>query len=413
MFEWRLGRSSAKESSRRCRTRELRPEILFVLAAGLGVGLALACQRKAQPAPPPPEVEVVKVEPKDLPIQDEWIGTLDGSVNAQIRAQVTGYLQKQDYREGSHVKAGDLLFEIDPRPFQAVLDQARAKLAQDRALLGKSRLDVQRYTPLAKERAISKEELDNAVQAERAGAAQVKADEATVETARLNLGFTKISSPIDGLAGIALAQVGDLVSPSSGLLTTVSAIDPIRVYFQISESLYLTVSRDNPLIGQGGSPLELFLANGSLYPLKGKVAFLDRQVNSATGTLQVVGLFPNPDSVLRPGQYARVRAETRVERQALAIPQRAVTQVQGSYQIAVVAPDDTVHTQSVKVGPQVGSSWIIADGLKPGDRVVVEGVQKIHDGARVKPKLVVNSIASNPPPVPDSGTRPETHAPSQ
>jgi len=347
----------------------------------------------------------VKVEPKDLPIRDEWIATLDGSVNAQIRAQVAGYLKKQDYAEGSHVKAGDLLFEIDPRPFRAALDQAEAKLAQDRALLGKSQLDVKRYTPLAREQAVSQQELDNAVQGARAAAAQVKADQAAVEAAQVNMDFTRITSPINGLAGIALAQIGDLVSPSSGPLTIVSTIDPIRVYFQISEKLYLTMWRQEPLVGAAGPKLDLFLADGSHYPAKGRVAFIDRQVNESTGTLQVVGLFPNPDSILRPGQYARVQAQTRVERGALAVPQRAVTELQGSYQMALVAPDGRVHIQPVKVGAQVGSSWIISDGLKPGDQVIVEGVQKVRDGVMVRPKLVENKVT-------DTLERPAASAPS-
>lgn len=349
------------------------------------------------------------VEPKDLPIRDEWIATLDGSVNAQIRAQVSGYLKSQRYAEGSHVKKGDLLFEIDARPFQAALDQAKAKLAQDRALLGKSEQDVKRYTPLAREQAISKEELDNAVQARLAASAQVKADQAAVETAQVNLSFTRIASPIDGLAGIALAQIGDLVSPGSGPLTTVSTIDPIKAYFQISEQLYLAMGRQESLLGESGPALTLLLADGSRYPAQGKVAFVDRQVNSTTGTLQVVGLFPNPDSILRPGQYARVRAQTRIERNALAIPQRAVSELQGSHQVAVVGPDNRVHIQPVKLGAQVGSSWIVSDGLKPADRVVVEGVQKAKEGALVKPKLVENKItdtlekAGPSAPGPDAG----------
>lgn len=332
------------------------------------------------------------VEPKDLPIYDEWIATLDGSVNAQIRAQVSGYLKSQRYTEGSHVNQGDLLFEIDARPFQAALDQAKAKLAQDRALLGKSEQDVKRYTPLAREQAISKEELDNAVQARLAASAQVKADQAAVETAQVNLGFTRITSPIDGLAGIALAQIGDLVSPSSGALTTVSTIDPIKAYFQISEQLYLAMGQRASWNVENAPALELILADGSRYPRPGKVAFTDRQVNPSTGTLQVVGLFPNPNFALRPGQYARVRAQTRIERGALAIPQRAVSELQGSHQVAVVGPDNRVHIQPVKLGAQVGSSSIISEGLKPADRVVVEGVQKVRDGALVRPKLVENKI---------------------
>ena len=343
--------------------------------------------KKKQPPPSPPEVEVITVAPTNVPIFEEWIGTLDGYVNAQIRAQVTGYLLKQDYAEGSRVKKGDPLFEIDSRPFQAVLDQAASKLEQDRAQLGKAELDVQRYTPLAKEQAISQEELDNAVQARLAAQAQVKADEAAIENAQLNLGFTKILSPVDGLAGIALGQIGDLVSAGSGPLTTVSTLDPIKVYFQISEQSYLNFWRDHTFAGdaQANLELELILADGSIYPKKGRVSFVDRQVNPSTGTLQVVGLFPNPDLFLRPGQYGRVRAQTGLKQNALTVPQRAVTELQGAYQLAVVGETNTVRVQSVRVGEQVGSIWVIESGLKPGDQVVVEGNQKARQGTVVRP----------------------------
>lgn len=344
------------------------------------------CTKKAPP-PPPPEVEVITLEPTNVPIVEEWIGTLDGYVNAQIRAQVTGYLLKQDYSEGSEVKRGDLLFEIDPRPFQATLNQAKSKLAQDQAQLGKADLDVRRYTPLAQEQAISQEELDNAVQAKLAAEAQVKADEAAVETAQLNLGFTRITSLIDGLAGIALGQIGDLVSPSSGLLTTVSTIDPIKVYFQVSEQSYLNFWRRHTSSGsETNIELQLVLSDGSLYAERGRVFFADREVNPNTGTLQVVGLFPNPGFILRPGQYGRVRAQTQLKQNALSVPQRAVAELQGTYQVSVVGQTNRVHVQPVKVGEQVGPAWIIENGLKPGDRVIVEGIQKAKEGTVVVPK---------------------------
>ena len=356
---------------------------LLVLFCLWGAG----CKKKA-PAPAQAEVEVITLEPTNVPIVEEWIGTLDGFVNAQIRAQVTGYLLKQDYSEGSEVKKGDLLFEIDPRPFQATLNQAKSKLAQDQAQLGKAELDVKRYGPLAQEQAISQEELDNAVQAKLAAQAQVKADEAAVETAELNLGFTKINSLIEGLAGTALGQIGDLVSPSGGPLTTVSTIDPIKVYFQVNEQSYLNFwHRHVPSSGSGTNiELQLVLSDGSLYAQKGRVFFADRQVNPTTGTLQVAGLFPNPDGVLRPGQYGRVRAQTQIRQNALAVPQRAVTELQGSYQVAVVGETNRVHLQPVKVGEQIGSEWIIESGLKLGDRVIVEGTQKAKEGTVVMPK---------------------------
>lgn len=347
----------------------------------------LGC-KPAAPPPPPPEVQVITLAATNVPIFDEWIGTLDGFVNAQIRAQVTGYLLTQNYAEGGVLKRGDLLFQIDPRPFQAVCDQAEARLAQDRAQAGKTTLDVKRYTPLAQEQAISQEELDDAVQADLGAQSQVKADEAALETARLNLGFTRVTSPIDGLAGTALAQIGDLVGQSSGqILTTVSTIDPIKVYFQVSEESYLTFW--GKLGAAGGTndalPLQLILSDGSIYPAAGKMLFADRQVNPNTGTLQIAGLFPNPHLLLRPGQYGRVRAQTQVKTNALIVPQRAVAQLQGAFQVTLVTATNTAHLQPVTVGEQVGSGWIIESGLQPGDRIVVEGTQKTKEGAAVNP----------------------------
>lgn len=366
---------------------EQKVSCLFCLSLAFFLPLFLAaagCQKKAPP-PPPPEVEFITVEPTNVPVVEEWIGTLDGYVNAQIRAQVAGYLLKQGYAEGSEVRKGDLLFEIDPRPFTAALNQAQSKLAQDQAQLGKAELDVKRYTPLAQEQAISQEELDNAVQAKLAAEAQVKADEAAIETAQLNLGFTTINSPIDGLAGIALGQIGDLVSPSSGPLTTVSTIDPIKVYFQVSEQSYLNFwHRHAHATGsETNIKLHLVLSDGSVYPETGRVFFTDREVNPTTGTLQVVGLFPNPDRILRPGQYGRVRSQTDLKRDALAVPQRAVTELQGTFQVALLEQTNRVHLQPVKVGEQFDSSWLIESGLKPGDRVIVEGTQKAKEGAVV------------------------------
>jgi membrane fusion protein (multidrug efflux system) len=368
----------------------LRPNARFILVFNFAILVLFAAGCKKKPAPPPPpEVQVITLAPTNVPIFEEWIGTLDGFVNAQIHAQVTGYLFTQNYAEGRELKKDDLLFQIDPRPFQAELDQALAKLALDKAQAGKTELDVKRYTPLAKEQAISQEELDDAIQANLGADAQVKADEAAVENAQLNLGFTKIKSPIDGLAGIALAQIGDLVGQSGGsVLTTVSTINPIKVYFQVSEQSYLTFWRR--LVGSGNAdenlPLQLIFADGSVYPEQGNFSFADRQVNPNTGTLQIVGLFSNANYMLRPGQYGRVRAQTQTITNALLVPQRAVTELQGTYQVTVVGETNTVHLQSVTVGEQIGSNWIIENGLKPGDRVVVEGGQKVKEGAMVNPK---------------------------
>jgi membrane fusion protein (multidrug efflux system) len=363
---------------------------ICVLCFAILVLFAGGCKKRAAP-PPPQEVQVIVLAPTNVPIFEEWIGTLEGFVNAQVHAQVTGYLLTQNYAEGSEVKKGALLFQIDPRPFQATVDQAKAKLALDKAQAGKTAMDVHRYTPLAKEEAISQETLDDAVQANLAADAQVQADEAAVENARLNLSFTAITSPIDGLAGIALAQIGDLVGPTTSVLTTVSTINPIKVYFQVSEQSYVTFWRS--LVDSGNVaenfPLQLIFVGGSVYPGQGKFFFADRQVNPNTGTLQIVGLFPNTNLTLRPGQYGRVRAHTQTITNALLLPQRAVSQLQSGYQVALVGATNAVHLQSVKVGDQIGSSWIIETGLKAGDRVVVEGTQKVKEGMVVNPQPFV------------------------
>src|ERR1051326_170086 len=368
-------------------TRNL-PLIICMCLAAFGCG-------KKEPAPAPlPEVLVITVKPQDTPVYKEWIGTLDGFVNAQIRAQVTGYLLTQNYSEGTPVKKGDMLFQIDPRPFEAALSQAQAKLAQDQAQQSRTHWDVERYEPLAKKNAISQQEYINAVQSDLAAQSQVKADEALVESAKLNIEFTKITSPIDGLAGIAQAQIGDLVGPGGPLLTTVSTIDPIKCYFITSEQAYLTYRRQYTNATERATheqelELQLILSDGSVYPHKGKFVFAGREVNPTTGTIQLTGLFPNPDSILRPGQFARVRAKTQTRKDALLVPQRAVSELQGSYQVAVVTDQNgtnRAHIEPVTIGERVGSDWIIEKGLKPGERVVVEGTQKAKEGTVVNPK---------------------------
>jgi membrane fusion protein, multidrug efflux system len=370
-----------------------------IFGAGVLILLAASCHRKAPAAPPtPPEVQIITVAPTNVPIFEEWIGTLDGFVNAQIRAQVTGYLQTQNYREGSEVKKDDLMFQIDPRTFEAALDQARGKLAQDKAQAVQTELDVEKYTPLAKEQAISQQELDNAVQAKLAADALVQADEANVTNALLNLEFTKITSPVDGIAGTALAQIGDLLGQSGSILTTVSTVNPIKVYFQVSEPSYLAFW--GRFVGEGKTndcPLQLILGDGSVYPEKGRFYYVDRQVNPTTGTLQVFGLFSNANFVLRPGQYGRVRAQTQIKTNALVVPQRAVAELQSTYQVWVIGETNQIHAQSVKVGDRVGDGWIIESGLEAGDRVVVEGAQKAKEGAVVTPRLYTGASNSNSP----------------
>jgi membrane fusion protein, multidrug efflux system len=390
----------------------------------VAVLLVLAgCGKAGQPQAPPPEVEVVQVEQKDVPISKEWIGTLDGFVNAQIRSQVTGYLLRQNYKDGSFVKKGELMFEIDPRTFRAALDQAKGQLASAEGQLAqaqanqiKAQNDVNRYTPLAKEQAIPQQDLDNAIQANLAAQAQVRAAKAQIEAARaqvaaaeINLGFTKVVSIIDGIAGIAQAQIGDLVGPTT-LLTTVSTVDPIKVYFPVSERGYLDYIKENPDAAKRAAQekrlaLQLILADGSLYPHKGTFSFADRQVDVKTGTLRLQGLFPNPGNILRPGEFARIRAITTTKKGALLVPQRTVTELQGSYQVAVVGNDNKVSIRPVKVGERVGTQWIVDEGLKPGERVVAEGVQKVKAGMTVNPKPVKAMPEAKPEPTVKSEPR--------
>ena len=350
----------------------------------------LACSNgKAAPPPPPATVAVVDVLRQDVPVRTQWVATLDGYVNARIQPQVTGYLVKQNYVEGSFVKKGEVLFEIDPRPFQAVLDQARGQKAQAEAQLGRAARDVERDTPLAAARAIARSQLDNDIQAKLAAAASVESAKAAVKTAQLNLEFTKVRSLTDGIAGIARGQIGDLVGPAT-LLTSVSRLDPIKAYVAISEREYLRfvggfnggAARPFP---NGDTPLELLLEDGTVYPRPGKFVLADRQVDAATGTIRIAAAFSNPGNILRPGQFGRVRATLGVTQGALLVPQRAVTELQGSYQIAVVSKDNKVAIRPVKVGARVGMMWVIEDGLAADEKVVAEGVQKVRDGAPVTP----------------------------
>jgi RND family efflux transporter MFP subunit len=379
--------------------------VLGLIVLALIVG-ALRPSKQAMGAPPStPDVEVAEVQKEDVPIYGEWIGTLDGLVDADVRAQVTGYLLKQGYQEGAFVKQGQLLFQIDPRPFQAVLDQAQGQLAQAQAALAnavavqrRTELDVQRYKPLAEQQAASQQDLDNAVQNNLAAIAtvetakaQIKTYEAAVETAKINLDFTRLVAPIDGIAGQAQLQVGALVTPNSGIVTSVSTVDPIKVYFTVGEPQYLAWRKRFPTETSSEAAgkalhLHLILADGSTYPHEGTFYFADRQVNVSTGAIRIAGLFPNSGSVLRPGGYAKVRAVISTQPNALLVPQRAVSELQGGYQVAVVDGDNKVSIRTVTVGDPVGGQWIITDGLHAGERVVAEGTQKVRTGSRVNPK---------------------------
>jgi RND family efflux transporter MFP subunit len=365
----------------------------FAALATLGI-FASGCNRgRAAAAMPTPEVEVATVEQRDVPGYSEWVATLDGYVNAQIRPQVSGYIIKQNYTEGSLVRKGQVLFEIDPRPFTAALDHAKGDLAQAQAQLGKSTLDVERDKPLAEAMAIAKSQLDNEVQAKLGAQASVESGQAAVEQAELNLEWTKVTSLVDGIAGIAQVQIGNLVGPTS-ILTSVSQVEPIKAYFPITEREYVLVQKEsNAITGKHairffGSSLDLILTDGSVYPQKGKILLADRQVDPNTGTIRIVAAFPNPGNILRPGQYGRVRVETRMKKDALLLPQSAVAQSQGSYQVAVIGDDHKVTMRAVKPGETVGTMWVIDDGLKPGEQVVVEGLQRLKEGSLVTPKPV-------------------------
>jgi RND family efflux transporter MFP subunit len=360
---------------------------LFAITSILLVG----CSKTEQPAPTPPEVEITPVTQKDVPIYTECIAILDGYINAQIQPQVTGYLMNQMYREGTVVRKGEVLFEIDPRPFEAALQQSKGLLAEAEAQLGKTKLDVARDTPLAKESAIPQAQLDNDIQANQAAEAMVSAAKAQVTQAELNLGFTKVRSLVDGLAGLAKAQIGDLVGPTT-VLSTVSQVEPIKAYFAISEQQYLRFAERISDVAQGlrnpgkQKNLDLVLSDGSIYPRKGWVLLADRQVDVKTGTIRLAGVFENPGGVLRPGMFGLVRAVTGVAKAALLVPQRSVVETQGTYSVVVVDSNNQASIRPVKTGERVGQMWMITDGIRPGEQVIAEGIQKAKEGLTVRPR---------------------------
>lgn len=377
--------------------RFLQPNVWGI---ALSTSLLLAACSKTEQAPPPapPVVEVVEVVQKNVPIHQEWVGTLDGMVNAQILAQVSGYLIKQHYQEGQPVKKGQLLYEIDPKVLQATLDGARSNLARQQAILKTAQLELERVERLLPERAVSVRDRDNAVGREASAQAEVLAAKAALDSAQLQLGFSKITSPIDGVAGISKAQLGNLVGPGSANaeLTTVSQLDPIKAYIALSEQEYLQFAREKQNGAQPATDmgLELILADGSIYPQPGKFFFADRQVDVKTGTIQVAILFPNPGNLLRPGQYAKVRAVVKHKPGALLVPQRAVGEMQGRRLVAVVKADNSVELRPVKVAETIGSDWIIDQGLQAGERVIAEGIQKARPGSTVNPQPYADAAAA-------------------
>jgi membrane fusion protein, multidrug efflux system len=345
-----------------------------------------ACEKKKPEAPAPPAVDVVEVIEKDVPIYQEWVGTADGFVNATIRAQVQGYLIRQNYREGDVVRKGQTLFEIDPRTFQAAVDQAEGQLAVQQASWDTAKANLKRIRPLAEQNAVSQKDLDDAIGKEQASHASVIAAKAAVDKAKLELGFTKITSPVEGIAGVAKAQLGNLVGPGlTEELTTVSTVNPIKVYAQISEQEYMKAMENRKQVTVK-KPLDLILSDGTIYPHKGEFSFADREVDVRTGTIKIATVFPNPGNLLRPGQFGKIKAQMSIEKNALLIPQRAITEMQGRYLVAVIGSDNKVGIRPVKPTEKVGSEWIIKEGLNPGERIVAEGVQKVKEGMTVNPK---------------------------
>jgi len=428
----------------------------FFITLGLFFLLS-ACGREQEREAPPPTVEVVAVRQQDVPVYSEWIGSTDGLVNATIRAQVQGYLVSRNYKEGDFVQKGQVLFEIDPRPFEAALEQAAAAESQAKAALGRSRAtleqakadvvrleaqhtttvaNLRRVKPLAEQHAVSQKDLDDAIGGEQSADAAVKAGRAgvnaaeaaveaaqastlaaraAVEKAKLDLSFTRISSPIHGIAGIAKAQLGNLVGPGSiEELTTVSTVDPIKVYISMSEQEYMRDVQNGRGVTQQ-VPLEMILADGSVHPHPGRFAFADRQVDIRTGTIKVAALFPNPKNLIRPGQYAKIRARAQIKKGALLVPQRAVTELQGNYQVAVVGDDNRASIRTVKTGERIGRFWVINEGLKPGERVIAEGVQKARQGLPVNPKPFQTEAGgtaeAKPQPSPPSASAPKPPEP--
>ena len=361
-------------------TRQLHALGVLIVALIICVG----CSSNAEkPAPPPPGVTVTPAIQKDVPIHQEWVGTMLGNVDADIRPKVDGFLLSRLYTEGSYIEKGAPMFQLDKRQAQAAVEQAQGNLERARAFLGQAQIDVRRYTPLVAQRAISQAELDKALSSETAGKAGVDANQAVLDNAELNLGWTTVTSPISGIAGVSKVQIGDLMTPIT-IMTTISSVNPIYVDFSVAEQDYLRFVREKT--GRSaGQDLELILGDGTVYPRRGHALFVNREVDSRTGTIQVRGEFSNPGNVMRPGQYARIRAVTELRKSAVLIPQQAVSELQGVYQVGVVSADNKVTIKTVKLGPQSGDMWVVESGLQAGDNVVIDGLQRIKTGMTVAP----------------------------
>lgn len=369
-------------------TKQLRRlEILTVMVA-----VCAGCATKAEkPAAPPPEVTVTPVIQKDVPIRQQWVGTMVGNIDADIRPKVEGFLLTRLYTEGSLVKKGQEMFELDQRQAQAAVDQAQGRLERARAALTQAQIDVRRYTPLVAQKAVSQAELDKATSMEKAATAEVEADQAALDNTKLDLGWTAVTSPISGIAGVAKVGIGDLMNPNT-VMTTVSSVDPIYVDISIAEQDYLRFKREKPEVA--GRSLELILGDGTVFPRRGRPLFVNREVDSRTGTIQVRCEFPNPGNVLRPGQYGRIQAVTELRKDALLVPQQSVSELQGVYQVAVVSDSAVVTIKNIDLGPQIGDMWVVESGLQAGDKVVVDGLQRIKNGMTVAPSPFKNTLAS-------------------
>jgi membrane fusion protein, multidrug efflux system len=357
--------------------------LALVLACAIAGGTIAGCsEEQAKPAPVPPGVTVTQVAQRDVPIRQEWVGTMAGNTNADIRPKVDGFLLKREYDEGSFVAKGQPLYRLDSRQAQAAVEQATGNLDRARAALTQAEIDVKRYTPLVAQKAVSQAELDKATSSERAAQASVDADQAVLDNAKLNLGWTTVTSPISGIAGVSQVGIGDLITPTT-VMTTVSNVNPIYVDINVAEQDYLRFQREKATNAGSGAKLQLILGDGTIFPQSGRVLFVNREVDTRTGTIQVRGEFPNPGNVLRPGQYARVRAVTELRKNALLVPQQSVSELQGIYQVGVVGTDNKVTVKTVKLGPQSGDMWIVDSGLEPGESVIVDGLQRVRTGVTV------------------------------